>query len=53
MGEANPSDLLTKHVSESKKDKHCEALSMSFQDGRASTGLKMQHGAIGNDAKAL
>lgn len=53
MGEANPADLLTKHLSEPKKDVHCTKLSMVFEDGRATSVLQVQHGKKGNEARAL
>ena len=44
-GEMNPADLMTKHVSERKKDVYVEMLSTRYEDGRASASLNVQQGS--------
>ena len=44
LGDDNPSDMLTKHVSEKKRDKYCHFVSCCFREGRALAGLDLQGG---------
>ena len=44
---------LQTHMVQHKKDKHCAMLSMSFEVGRATIGLRVQHGRDINEAKAV
>ena len=53
LGEENPADLRTKHLMEQKKERHCEKLAKSYQEGRSSIGLRMQQGRAGNGAKVV
>ena len=48
-GTENPSDMFTKHLSESKRQNCCNGLAVEERDGRAKLGLQVQQGRGHND----
>ena len=52
-GEVNPSDLMTKHLAESKMLGHCALLNFEHREGRATASVRVQHGIHTGHAKAV
>ena len=53
-GDANPADMMTKHLGEQKKLNCTSAISLIHREGRAVAGLHVQHGnSIHGNAKIV